>query len=70
MKKFKVSRCEDSDYILDSKRRYGVEYISIDKDGNPIDFGMDYDYFNSELEAETFVKNYNTKIKFYEQRFI
>jgi len=31
---------------------------------------MDYDYFNSELEAETFVKNYNTKIKFYEQRFI
>jgi len=32
MKKFKVSRCEDSDYILDSKRRYGVEYISIDKD--------------------------------------
>ena len=57
--KIKVSRCEDADYILDNEKRYAVEYISIDENGYPIDFGLDYDYFDSEEEAEEFITDYN-----------
>ena len=57
--KIKVSRCEDADYILNNKKRYAIEYISIDENGYPIDFGIAYDYFDSEEKAEEFIIDYN-----------
>ena len=59
MIKYKVARCIDADYILNNKNRYAVEYISIDENNYPIDFGIDFDYFDTEEEAEEFINDYN-----------
>jgi hypothetical protein len=59
MIKYKAIRCPDADYIIDNKKRYAVEYCSIDKDGNIIDHGIDYDSFESEEEAQEHIKKQN-----------
>ena len=61
MIKYKVLRCIHADYILNNKYRYAVEYITIDENNYPIDFGIDFDYFDTEEDANEFIKNYNNK---------
>jgi hypothetical protein len=59
MIKYKATRCPDADYIIDNQKKYAVEYCSIDKDGNVIDHGIDYDSFESEEEAQEYIKKHN-----------
>jgi hypothetical protein len=61
MKKYKAIRCQDADYILDNNKRYSIEYASIDEEGNIIDYGLDYESFSSEKEAENHIKKYNNQ---------
>jgi hypothetical protein len=47
---------------MDNKKMYSVEYASIDKHENVIDYGLDYDSFESEEEAENHIKKYNNPL--------
>ena len=62
MTRYKATRCYDADYIIDNQKKYAVEYCSIDKEGNIIDHGIDYDSFESEEEAENHIKKYNNPL--------
>jgi hypothetical protein len=62
MTRYKAIRNQDADYIIDNKKMYAVEYASIDKHENVIDYGIDYDSFESEEEAENHIKKYNNPL--------
>jgi hypothetical protein len=62
MTRYKAIRCQDADYFMDEKKMYSIEYASIDEYGNVIDYGLDFDSFESEEEAENHIKKYNNPL--------
>jgi hypothetical protein len=62
MTRYKAIRCQDADYFMDEKKMYSIEYTSIDEYGNVIDYGLDFDSFESEEEAENHIKKYNNPL--------
>jgi len=62
MIRHKAIRCQDADYFMDNKKMYSIEYASIDEYENVIDYGLDYDSFESEEEAENHIKKYNNPL--------
>jgi hypothetical protein len=62
MTRYKAIRCQDADYFMDEKKMYSIEYASIDEYGNVIDYGIDFDSFESEEEAENHIKKYNNPL--------
>jgi hypothetical protein len=47
---------------MDENKMYSIEYASIDEYGNVIDYGLDFDSFESEEEAENHIKKYNNPL--------
>ncbi len=62
MTRYKAIRCQDADYFMDEKKMYSIEYASIDEYGNVIDYGLEFDSFESEEEAENHIKKYNNPL--------
>lgn len=62
MTRYKAIRCQDADYFMDENKMYSIEYASIDEYGNVIDYGLDFDSFESEEEAENHIKKYNNPL--------
>jgi hypothetical protein len=57
-KNYKLIRNSDADY----DEKYAVELILIDEYGYSIDYGIDYEYFDTEEQAEKRINNYNKKL--------
>ena len=62
MTRYKAIGNQDADYFMDNKKMYTIEYASIDEYGNVIDYGLDYDSFESKEEAENHIKKYNNPL--------
>lgn len=63
MQKFKVIRNEEGDYFMSNgEKRYAIEYASLDEYGNVIDYGEDWQFFDTEKEANKFIKQYNKQL--------
>jgi len=53
-------RCESLDEAVNDKQRYCVKYART-KNNEAIEYGVDYEYFDTEKEADEYVKEYNSQ---------
>ncbi len=48
----------------DKLKRFAIEYCYKDFDTDEIEYGLDYEYFDNEQEANEFIENFNESNKF------
>ena len=53
-------RCESLDEAVNDKQRYCVKYARTENN-EAVEYGVDYEYFDTEKEADEYVKEYNSQ---------